>query len=234
MSTMRRSLTYSNIVATIALVIAAGLGTAYAATELAPKSVGARELRPGAVTADKLRKNAVTAPKLEAAAVKQGKIANGAVTTEKIAANAVSSAKLPGGVITTDKVGDDAITGAKVNESSLSQVPSAAASDFAAVADTANPEAFAKVSPEGAVFPGDSKGIDATDVTNGKFPGIYCIEVPFTPKGAQVTPEYASNNNVTVYVKFGGTDSCEPPKVEIRNYNAGNLQKGPFYVVFYR
>jgi hypothetical protein len=235
MKRLRSKLTYANLVSTLALVLALGLGSAYAANQLAPRSVGARQLRPGAVTADKIRKNAVTAPKIEALAVKQGKIASGAIVTEKIAAGAVTGAKIASGAVTPDKVPDNSLTGEKINEGSLSQVPAANTANFATTAETSNPEAFAKVDAEGTVFPANSKGIGTADVKQGKLPGIYCINVPgFTPSGAQATPEYSANNVVSLFVKFGGTESCPAPQVEVRSYNAGSLQKGPFFVVFYR
>jgi hypothetical protein len=235
MRALRKRLTYANVISTLALFIALGAGSAFAVNQLAPKSVGARQLRPGAVTADKIRKKAVTAPKLEAQAVKQGKVANGAIVTEKIANGVVTGAKIAGGAVTADKIPNDSVTGEKINEGSLAQVPSAHSANFAAAADTANPEAFAKVDAEGSVFPANSKGIGTADVKQGKFPGIYCVNVPgFTPRGAQATPEYSANNDVSVFVKFGGTESCPAPQVEVRSYNAGSLQKGPFYVVFYR
>jgi hypothetical protein len=228
-------LSYANVVSTLALVAALGTGGAYAAGQLAPKSVGERQLRPGAVTADKIRKNAVTAPKLKAQAIKQGKIAGGAVVAAKIADGAVTDAKIAAAAVTPEKIPAGSITGSKIDEGSLGQVPSANAANVATVAGTANPEAFAKVDAEGTVFPASSKGIGTADVLQGKFAGIYCIEVPgFTPRGAQVTPEYTANNTVSVYLKFGGTESCPAPQIEVRNYNAGSLQKGPFYVVFYR
>jgi hypothetical protein len=229
------SLTYANVMSTLALFIALGAGTAFAAGQLAPKSVGAPQLRPGAVTADKLRKNAVTAPKIEAQAVKQGKLANGAIVTEKIASGAVTAAKIENGSITTEKVPNDSLTGEKINESSLGRVPSANTANFSVAAETSNPEAFAKVDAEGTVFPANSKGIGTADVRQGKLAGIYCVNVPgFSPRGAQVTPEYSANNSVDIFVKFGGTESCPAPQVEVRSYNAGSLQKGPFYIVFYR
>jgi hypothetical protein len=235
MRRLRRHLTYANVISTLALLLALGLGSAYAADQLAPKSVGVRQLRPGAVTADKIRKSAVTAPKLEALAVKQGKIAGGAVVTAKIAAGAVTSEKIAGGAITPDKVPNDSLTGEKVNEATLGQVPSANAANRAAFADTANPEAFARVDAEGTVFPASSKGIGTADVLQGKEPGIYCVNVPgFVPRGAQVTPEFALNSQVSVFVKFGGTASCPYPQVEVQTYNGPSRQKHPFYIVLYR
>jgi hypothetical protein len=235
MRTIRNHLTYANVISSLALLIALGMGSAYAADRLAPKSVGAPELRPGAVTADKIRKNAVTAPKIKSQAVKQGKVASSAIVTEKLASGAVTGAKIAADAVTPDKIPNNSVGGEKVEESSLSQVPSAETADVAITAETSNPEAFAKVSSEGTVFPGDSKGIRTTDVKQGKFPGIYCVNVPgFAPRGAQATPEYGAGNDVSIFVKFGGTESCGPSEVEVRNYNAGSPQKGPFYIVFYR
>jgi hypothetical protein len=235
MNRLRKQITYANVTSTLALVIALGAGTAYATSQLAPKSVGAKQLRPGAVTADKIRKNAVTAPKIEALAVKKGKIASGAVTEEKIASAAVTTDKIASDSITSDKIPNDSLTGVKINESSLTQVPSANTANFATVAETSNPEAFAKVDAEGTVFPANSKGIGTANVKQGLEPGIYCVTVPgFTPRGAQATPEYAGNNTVSVFVKFGGTASCPAPQVEVQTYNAGSRLKAPFYIMFYR
>ncbi|HWI96824.1 MAG TPA: hypothetical protein VNS60_12225 [Solirubrobacterales bacterium] len=235
MTGLKRRLTYANLTSTLALFIALGMGSAYAAQQLAPKSVGAKQLRPGAVTPDKIRKNAVTAPKIESLAVKQGKIANGAITAEKIANGAITQEKLPTAVIGTEKLANDSVTGEKVNEASLSQVPSAKNAERASFADSSNPEAFARIDAEGTLFPAFSKGIGVPDVVQGKEPGIYCINVPgFVPKGAQVTPEFALNSVVSAFVKLGGTASCPYPQVEVQTYNAGSRQKYPFFFVAYR
>lgn len=232
---LRRRLTYANVTSTLALLVALTMGTSYAADQLASKSVGAKQLRPGAVTANKVRKNAITAPKIKAQAVKQGKIANGSVTGEKLVDGVVGTSKLATGAVTPEKIPDDSLTGEKVDEATLKQVPSAKDADFATTAETANPEAFAKVDAEGTVFPANSKGIGTANVKQGLEPGIYCIEVPgFVPRGAQVTPEYAANNSVSAFVKFGGTASCSYPKIEVQTYNSGSRQKEPFYFVAYR
>jgi hypothetical protein len=236
MRKLRPHITYANVTSTLALLLALGLGSAYAASQLAPKSVGAKQLRPGAVTADKIRKHAVTAPKLEAQAVKQGKIANGAIVAAKIADGAVGSSKIAGGAVSPDKIPDNSLTGTKIDESSLSQVPSASSANFATTAETANPEAFAKVDAEGTVFPANSKGIGVADVKQGKFPGTYCVNVPgFVPRGAQATPEYSAHTSVTIFIKLGGTESCpDSHQAEVRTYSLGNPSKEPFFVVLYR
>jgi hypothetical protein len=233
---LRARLTYANVTSTLALVIALGMGSAFAADQLAPKSVGERQLRPGAVTADKIRKNAVTAPKIKAEAVKQGKIGNGAVSGEKIAVGAVSGSKIAAGAVTPDKIPAGSIGGEKIDEASLSRVPSADTAEFSAVAGSANPEAFARVNFEGTVFPAESKGIGTANVVQGgAFSGIYCIDVPaFLPKGAQVTPEYNGHNNVSAFVRLGSTESCPAADAEVQTYNGGSHSKEPFFIAFYR
>lgn len=60
---IRSRLTFSNVVAVIALFVALG-GTAFAASKLAKNSVGTKQLKNGAVTGKKLKKNAVTSDKV--------------------------------------------------------------------------------------------------------------------------------------------------------------------------
>lgn len=228
---MRRPrLTYANVASTAALALALGSGGAYAASQLAPRSVGAAQLRPGAVTADKIRKNAVTAPKIEALAVKEGKLAAGSVTEAKLANGSVGAAKLAAGSVTNEKLAADSVTGEKVAEQTLGQVPSAAKAEFAAAAETANPPAFAAVDFEGNVNPALTRDAGAVR----KAAGVYCITVPdFNPRGAQVTPRGAGDGEVSAFVVIGGTASCPAPQVEVDTYK-GVLTSEAFYVSLYR
>jgi hypothetical protein len=230
-----KHLTYANLVATLALFVALGTGGAYAASQLAPKSVGEKQLRPGAVTADRIRKSAVTAPKIAALAVKEGKIAVGAVQASKLAGQAVTNEKLASGAVTNDKIADGSVTGVKVDEASLGQVPSARSADTASFAESANPAAFAAISQEGDVDPSLSKGISSANVKQGIEAGIYCIIVPsFAPRGAQVTPRYNGSGGIAVFVTIGGTGSCPSPQVEVQTFNGGSRVKEPFYISLYR
>lgn len=58
---MRRHLTYANVVATLALLLALGGGTAYAAAKLAAGSVGSAQLRSNSVTSAKVRNGSLLA-----------------------------------------------------------------------------------------------------------------------------------------------------------------------------
>jgi trimeric autotransporter adhesin len=232
MKRIQKHLTYANVASTLTLFLALGGATAYAVDQLPSKSVGAAQLRPGAVTADKIRKHAVTAPKIEAEAIKSGKLAAGAVKEAKLANASVTNQKLADGAVSTGKIGADAVTGAQVSESTLSQVPSAAAANTATFAESANPVAFAAVDQEGGVDTSLSKG--QISVTQGKEAGIYCVSVAgFSPRGAQVTPRYNGSGSLTAYVTIGGTGSCPAPQVEVQTHNGG-LVKAPFYIVLYR
>ena len=91
----RFHLTYANVIATIALFIAIGGASAFAASQFGKNTVGTSQIKNNSVTKTKIKKNAVV------------------------------TAKIRGAAVTTKKIKNDAVTGAKVNESSLSTVPSA-------------------------------------------------------------------------------------------------------------
>jgi hypothetical protein len=230
---LRARLTYANVVATLALFLALGGATAIAIEKLPRRSVGAPQLRPGAVTAGKLRKSAVTTPKIAARAVTSPKLVGGAVTGAILAPGSVASDKIVPGAITHEKIGVEAITGDQVIESSLGQVPSAARADLATTADSANPVAFAEVDEVGTLNPNHSKGLTPADVTKSGT-GVYCINTPgFIARGAQVTPRYENEGDVTAYVKVG-PNTCTFPRVEVATYKAGLASNERFYVVLYR
>lgn len=121
-SPIRKKLTYSNVVASLALFVA--LGGAAVAAGLPKNSVGPKQLKNGAVTTKKLRKEAVTNLKLRRDAVSGSKIAGGSVGGSDLANNAVGSSKLANsavinskianGVVGTNKLGTEVVTTAKL------------------------------------------------------------------------------------------------------------------------
>lgn len=229
---MKPRLTYANVTSTLALFIAIGGTTAFAASKLPDKSVGEFQLRPGAVTAEKIRKAAVTAPKIKEGAIKQGKIANGSITAAKLSLGSVAGSSLQEGSVTNSKLAPEAVTGDKALESTFSQVPSAAKADFASQAESANPPAFARISSEATIDSNLSKGVS---VKEGSLGGIYCVSASsFTPKGAQVTPHFTGEGDVSAYVKIGGSIDCPAPAVEVQTFDGGVRTKEPFYVEMYR
>jgi hypothetical protein len=226
-------LSYANVTSTLALFVALTGATAFAASKLPDRSVGEFQIRPGAVTAQKIRKNAVTAPKIKAEAVKQGKIANGSITAAKMTQGSVSSSSLQEGAVTNSKLAPEAVTGDKAVESTFSQVPSAAKAEFATNAESASPSAFAAVSSEATIDSSFSKSI--ASVKEGTLAGIYCVTAAgFNPRGAQVTPHFTGEGDVTVYVRIGGTTDCPAPQVEVQTFDGGVRVREPFYLALWR
>jgi trimeric autotransporter adhesin len=121
-SRLRPKLSYSNVIASIALFVA--LGGAAVAAGLPKGSVGPKQLKRGAVTAAAIRKqavtsgklapNSVTAGKLGPNAVLPGNIGNGAISSAKIGAGAVIASSIKNGVITNPKLGNGVVNTAKL------------------------------------------------------------------------------------------------------------------------
>ncbi len=125
---LKRHLSVANLISCIALFVALS-SVAYAATNLANKSVKQRHIANGAVTTLKLRNGAVATPKLRNGAVTTLKLRNGAVTGAKVAPGAIGSTQiadggvrsgdLGGGVVTEGKIKNGAVTESKLGASSV-------------------------------------------------------------------------------------------------------------------
>ena len=80
MKRVRKRLTYANVLSSIAVFLAIGGATAFAAHHFGKSSVGTKQLKKNAVTAAKIKKNAVTKAKIKKGAVNGAKVANGSLT----------------------------------------------------------------------------------------------------------------------------------------------------------
>ncbi len=124
---LRAKLTYSNVIASIALFVA--LGGAAVAAGLPKNSVGTKQLKNGAVTAAKLRKAAVTSGKLAPKSVTAGKLGPNSVTpgnlgkgvvgSSQLAEAAVLAKNIKNGVVTTNKLQNESVTTAKLGKESV-------------------------------------------------------------------------------------------------------------------
>lgn len=90
MKRLRSRLTYANVIATIALFIAVGGASAFAAGQLGKNTVGAQQLKKNAVTAAKIKNGAVTGAKIKASTLPTVPTATNAVNAVN-ATNAVSA-----------------------------------------------------------------------------------------------------------------------------------------------
>jgi hypothetical protein len=116
-SRFRPKLTYSNVIATIALFIA--LGGAAVAAGLPKNSVGSKQLKRGAVTAAKLKKAAVTSAKLAPKSVIAGKLGPNAVLPGNIGNGAITSDKIGAGAVIANSIKNNAVTTAKLNSKAV-------------------------------------------------------------------------------------------------------------------
>jgi hypothetical protein len=99
MTSRRTHLSYANVVATLALVVAvAGIPSAVAITsKLKKNSVGTKQLKKGSVTADKLAWGAVTAPKLADGSVTGPNLADTHVAVDTRGPDTIATAGCAGG-----------------------------------------------------------------------------------------------------------------------------------------
>ncbi|MGE0065783.1 MAG: hypothetical protein AB7F97_09090 [Solirubrobacterales bacterium] len=97
-------LSYANVVATLALVIAVGGGSAYAANKIT-----AKDIAPGAVTTKKVNKRAIVS----------GKIAVGAVRGNQIADHAFGSTQIAPRSIQPASLADNALSSAQIKPGSI-------------------------------------------------------------------------------------------------------------------
>ncbi len=94
-SRVRAALSYSNVIATLALMIALG-GTSYAAVTLGKNSVRSRNIANGAVTSSKIKNGAVTGAKLGRGAVTAAAVKAGSLGASALAPGVVPAANDPG------------------------------------------------------------------------------------------------------------------------------------------
>lgn len=86
----RPRLTYANVVATLALVLAIGGGTVYAASKLGKNTVTSKAIKKGAVKSSDIAKNAVDGSKVKDGSIEEGDLA--AALVSKLRADVTGSA----------------------------------------------------------------------------------------------------------------------------------------------
>lgn len=130
MNSIRKRLSYANVMSSIAVFLVIGGATAFAA--LGKNSVGKKQLKANAVTTAKIKKEAVTAKKIKKGAVTTAKIKNGAVTGEKV--NLATLGTVP--LAATASVADSLSTMSALKLTKAFSSASGASSEAAAAAAT--------------------------------------------------------------------------------------------------
>jgi hypothetical protein len=123
---VRRTFTYANVVATIALFLALSGGAVYAATNLGKNAVKSTNIAAKAVKARNLAANAVKAKSLGANSVTTAKIKKEAVTPAKIKKASLGRASLAAGTLAglqVAEVGSAAVPGLNTEVTGGTPVP---------------------------------------------------------------------------------------------------------------
>jgi hypothetical protein len=110
---LRKTFSYANVVATIALFLAVSGGVVYAASTLGKNAVKSKNIAANAVKARNLAKNAV----------KSKSIAAQAVTTAKIKKGSITGGKVRKGTLTRTSMAPGTLAGVQVAEVQASSVP---------------------------------------------------------------------------------------------------------------
>ena len=137
MQKIRRSLSYSNVVATAALFLALSGGVAFAATTLGKNSVKSGNIAANAVRSRNLDRNAVKSKNLAANAVTGTKIKKEAVTASKVKKATLTRTNLAAGTLAglpVAEVTSGAVPGLTVEPENGTLVPLAGTSTFTPVA----------------------------------------------------------------------------------------------------
>jgi hypothetical protein len=98
----RPRLSYANVTATLALVVATSTGGAYAAA-----TIGSAQIKDDAVKSRHIASANVKTTDLKDGAVTEGKLAEGSVSGGKLGDGSVTAGKLGDGSVTAGKLGDD-------------------------------------------------------------------------------------------------------------------------------
>jgi hypothetical protein len=131
MSRIRRSLTFSNVVALMALFFALG-GSAYAlaagkidGAQIAPKSIPGNRLEAKAVGTNQIKPSSIGATQLKGNAVATKQLQSGAVTGAKIKAGSVGATQIQSGSITGTQVKSGSLGATQINQTTLTGISAA-------------------------------------------------------------------------------------------------------------
>jgi hypothetical protein len=219
MKKIRTRLTYGNVVATLALFVALGGTSAFAASQLGKNSVGTKQLKAGSVTTAKIKPDAVT----------EKKIADDAITTAKLK--------------------DLAVTGQKINLATLGTVPSADHATSAGHATSADGATTADraTTAERAATAGTATNADSATTVDGQsvasfsaslaengpsatplaFGGITLTASCDAPKPTLLATRTASASAAAQFFGFQ-TDSAKGFAGEQSNFSTVGLESGTF------
>jgi hypothetical protein len=116
MSILKKSLSFSNVIALLALFIALG-GSVYAASnkidgsQIKAKSLPGNRLMPNTVTATQIKKGTIGEPQLKAGAVSGKQIRSGAITASQVKAGSLTGTQIQNGSLGATQINQTSLTG---------------------------------------------------------------------------------------------------------------------------
>ena len=115
MSKIRRSLSFSNVVALMALFFALG-GSAYA---VAAGKIDGTQIQAGSIPGNRLQAKAVGTNQIKPSSIGNAQLKGNAVATKQLQSGAVTGGKIKAGSIGASQIHSGSITGAQVKSGSL-------------------------------------------------------------------------------------------------------------------
>jgi len=197
---LRSRLSYANVVATLALVLAIGGGSVYAASEIGKNDVKSKNIAKGAVKTSDLAALAVTGAKVKEAAITGANLQDGTVTAADIQDGTITGGDIAAGVIPQldADVAGSATAGAQggLNANTTSPLPLSGTTSFTPSAGDVT-----------AITAEAQFTIATTNVANQCSPDVHVL-VNGIPTRMFVSPETGQNS--TTAVQALGRDADGP------------------------
>jgi hypothetical protein len=211
-----RRLSYSNVIASLALFVALG-GASYAAVALPANSVGTKQLKTNAVTGSKLKRNAVSSAKVKDGSLQRGDFASGTLLHGPQGPTGRQGVQGPKG-----DPGVPGLAGPKGERG-----------------DPGSALAYAHVNADGTVDDSRSRGISSANVTK-RITSSYCFhDLAFTPDNAVATIDYGGSSTgreiaqVEIATSGAAVDCAPGETIEVATANPSTgFTPQPFWVVF--
>jgi hypothetical protein len=206
---LRRRLTFANVCSFIALVVALGTGSAYAANtigsaDIIDESIQSVDIKNGQVKNADLAAGAVTSPKIATAAVANSAIAPGAVDSNSVLDESLSASDLAPDSVGVSEIADNSIDTGEIVDNSLFAADlapnSVGASEIAA-----NAVGTSKVANESLTLSDIAGAATNGAISLSGIPDGRCSQVTFGVSGAQVgdspivTTRAAIQNGIVLY-----------------------------------
>jgi hypothetical protein len=212
MSRLKKSLTFSNVIAMVALFIALG-GSVYAASnkidgaQIKAKSLPGNRIKPGTVTATQLKKGTVGEAQIKAGAISGNLIKSGAVTANQIQANSITGAQIKAGSLSGVQIQNGSLGATQINQTTLTGISAANIHtvQYVAATVTINPESETGTSGTATCPSGMKVTGGGAYVSNPKFGTAY-ESGPNGERNGWSAVGYAFEPNVTMTV----TAICTP------------------------